>query len=382
MTPARPIRTPRVRQRLILAGGGHAHIGVLRNLARRPAPGLKTQLVTPEPWLAYSGMLPAWVAGHYPDSALHIDLQALAAAAGVEFIAEAVVGLDPDRGHVTLASGRRLGYDRLSLDIGSTADPLARAGRHVIPVKPIERLQDGITVFEQDFAHRTMTARVAVIGGGAGGVELALSLAYRFRDWPCPPQVQLISRGSSLLGQSAGSADRRLRAALARAGITLSLGVGVVDIVNGDLRCADGRRQAADVVFLATGARAPGWLAETGLALDTNGFVAVDWHLRSASHPDVFAAGDLAALPEPRPKSGVFAVRQGPVLSANLCREADTTSLRALSRSPAALALISLGARRAIAWRSGWSLPASRLVWWLKHMIDRRFVRRFNPPYR
>ena len=360
---------------IVLVGAGHTHIGVLRAFAASDAPDAHITLVSPAPTLYYSGMLPAHVAGHYAESELKIDARGCLAHLGADFVAGEVTGLVDHT--VTLADGRTITGDFLSLDIGTAPAALAEDHPAVIPVKPVTSLLDGLARFEQQLERDDARRRLAIIGGGAGGVELSLSLAYRYRRRHRCPGLDLIARSGVMAGAS-GLVRRDLNAELARAGVNVLTGRGVADVDNGVLVFDDGTRHAADAVIAATGARAPAWLAETRLALDDAGFIACDWTLASRSHAHVFAAGDVVALPEPRPKSGVYAVRQVPVLADNLRRAVRGDALVNFNAPKHALSLISTGDRRALAVRGGLSIPPSRLLWQLKDRIDRRFVERHD----
>ena len=134
---------------------------------------------------------------------------------------------------------------------------------------------------------------------------------------------------------------------------------------------------AADAVFVVTEATAPRWLADTGLTLDPHGFVALAATLRS-SDPRIFAAGDCATvLKHPRPKSGVFAVRQGPPLAENLRRVLSGKAPLPFVPQRRHLAIIGTGDGGALATRGNWSVEG-RWVWWWKDHIDREWMRRYR----
>jgi selenide,water dikinase len=171
---------------------------------------------------------------------------------------------------------------------------------------------------------------------------------------------------------------RRLDAALRAAGVEVLRDFRAVGNTDGFVTAEDGRRVAADHVFWVTGVSAPRWPAAAGLATDPAGFIEVDRCLRSTSHPEVYAAGDIACLVgQPRAKSGVFAVREGPVLTRNLRRSLLQRSGIPFRAQKRFLSLIGTGDGRAIASR-GRFVASGKWVWRWKDWIDRRFMERFE----
>jgi selenide, water dikinase len=349
-------------RRLVLVGAGHAHVEVLRRLAERPLRDAAVTVVTRAPSAAYSGMLPGVVAGHYPPDAHLMPVAPLAARAGAACLQAEAVGLDPDRRELRLAGGAAVAYDLLSLDIGSAPDTSgAPPGAPVLPVKPLETFLPALEAAE---AAWTGGARVAVVGGGVGGTEIALALRHRYARRGRAVAVVLIEKGPVIVPELPAAARRRLERACAEHGVAIRTGTT--------------EAQGCDLALLTTGAAAPRWLGDTGLALDSRGFVRVDRFLRSVSHEDVFAAGDVAALEgSPRPKAGVFPVRQGPVLAENLRRRLEPRPLRAYRPQRSWLVLAATGPQHAVGTRNGLTV-AGRWVWLLKDRIDRRFVARYR----
>jgi pyridine nucleotide-disulfide oxidoreductase family protein len=349
-------------RRLVLVGAGHAHVEVLRRLAERPLRDAAVTVVTRVPSAAYSGMLPGVVAGHYPPDAHLMPVAPLAARAGVACLQAEAVGLDPDRRELRLAGGAAVAYDLLSLDIGSAPDTSgAPPGAPVLPVKPLETFLPALEAAE---AAWTGGARVAVVGGGVGGTEIALALRHRYARRGRAVAVILIEKGPVIVPDLPPAARRRLERACAEHGVAIRTGTTGA--------------QGCDLALWTTGASAPRWLGDTGLALDSRGFVRVDRFLRSVSHEDVFAAGDVAALEgSPRPKAGVFPVRQGPVLAENLRRRLERRPLRAYRPQRSWLVLAATGPQHAVGTRNGLTV-AGRWVWLLKDRIDRGFVARYR----
>ena len=375
-------------KQLLLVGGGHSHVTVIKQLGMRPIPGVKVTLVTPSLKTAYSGMLPGCIAGHYQASDIYIDLAKLCQAAGIDWVLDEICGVDPGQQTVTFSHRPSLQYDVLSLDVGITPDTRGLSGdAHLItPVKPIASFIDRW----QDCLQRlTPEDSIAIVGGGAASVEIALAIATALTSkrgaqaeagetgGPCQ-DIHLISASEHLLPEAPSRVRRAIIRALDRYGVRLTTGVHVTGYEHRVLRGANGASIPASEVIWATGARPMPWLGGSGLDLDEHGYVLVAPTLQSVSHPNVFAAGDTATMEmDPRPKAGVYAVRQGPILAANLRAYLESQSLNSYKPQSQHLALIALGEQRAIGFRNGVSF-SGHWVWRMKDRIDRRFLAQFN----
>jgi len=365
-------------KRLLLLGGGHAHVHVLREMGRERFAAAEVTLVTPFLRQMYSGMVPGVVAGHYRAEQAAIQLSPLAEAAGVQVVETAAVGLDAVRRAVRLANGQVLGYDVLSIDTGSEMDRgrMPGARQHAIFVRPIEHFLADIEDMLDAASRHALD--VVVIGGGAAGVELALALQFRLGLLGGEPgRVALVVGAERLLAGYPEPVRRRAERALERSRVTL-FHDNCVEIRADAVVLASGARLACDAPVIATGSEAPGWLAGSGLALDGQGFVVTGPTLQSGSHAEVFAAGDVATrIDAPHPRSGVHAVRAGPPLLGNLRAFCSGAPLKRHMPQAKTLNLISCGRRRAIANRGGWSAEG-RWAWWWKDHIDRAFVARYG----
>lgn len=375
-------------KRLLLLGGGHAHVHVLAAMARERFAATEVTLLTPFARQLYSGMVPGVMAGHYRADEAAIELAPLAAAAGAHLVENMAVALDAARRLVRLADGRTLGYDVLSVDTGAAMDrgrlPGARA--HALFVRPIEHFLGDI---EDLFAAAVRQAEdVVVIGAGAAGVEVALALQHRLtalgESDGAAGRVALVLGGERPLPGYPNAVVQRAEAALQRARITLFRD-SVTEVRADAVVLAHGARVACSRAVVVTGAEAPPWLAGSGLALDGHGFIVTGPTLQSGSHPEVFAAGDVATrIDAPHAKSGVHAVRAGPPLAANLrlwCALGAATGAQLRRHKPQVrtLNLISCGSRRAIASWGTW-VAEGRWVWWWKNHIDRAFIARYAAP--
>jgi selenide,water dikinase len=366
-------------KRLLLVGGGHAHVEVLRRLRFAPIRDSEIVLVSPARYTAYSGMVPGLIAGHYSRRDAHIDLERLSHAARVRFVQDHAVSVAAARNTVTCAQGTELVYDILSLDVGSVADtaPIGGAERSGLPVKPVDRLLAGVEALLEDARHAALA--IAVIGAGAGGIELCFALDYRVRREASAQRGRfaIVSASSEVLPGYGDAVRRRVLRVLKQREIAVHTDRRVTGADEHGIVLEGGERIPADRVVWVTGPASVPWLQGSGLALDAKGFVLINDRLQSISHERVFAAGDAATMNHhPRPKSGVYAVRQGPPLAHNLRCALQGTPLMSFQPQRRALQLITTGERYAIA---AWGELAceGRWVWRWKDWIDRRFIARY-----
>lgn len=374
---------------IVLLGGGHAHVTVLRRFGMLPINGARITLISPDAHTPYSGMLPGLIADHYTFDEAHIDLAPLARFAGARFLVTSVSRIDPDQRLVYCADGRPpIAYDVLSVNTGSTPvfDPALSLERTVIPVKPVSEF----LIAWQGLKERVIaepSRRVGIVGAGAGGIELLLSMQYALSRHTGSATAARRGEGSGIFHaftrdevvlKTHGDAVRKaLGAALSARGVAVHTGFNVTGVTAEGV--SDGTRTVAlDEVIWVTGAQPPDWFAQSGLKVDERGFLAVNGELQSISHPDIFGAGDAVTMIEDRrPKSGVFAVRQGPVLARNLRARVMNQRLKTYRPQKAFLGLISTGDQFAIASYAGWSITGE-WVWRWKDRIDRSFMRTFN----
>ncbi len=380
----RVMETNRTSRDLVLVGGGHSHVQVLESLAAQPLPAMRTTLISREVMTPYSGMLPGFIAGHYASGDMHIDLAPLCAAAGVRLIHDEVRGVDLDSRRVLCAEHPALHFDLLSINAGSApaTGTIHGADRIGIAVKPIHRfIPQWEALLGRLRAKPDRPVRVAVVGGGASGVELALAIDHRLRVVEGLEHVEmmLISAARELLVGHSPRAGRLLLAELQRRGFDVHLGARVVAAETGVVETDVDGRLHVDEVLWATQAVPQSWPGDAGLVVDADGFVLVNDLLQSVSDPAVFVTGDAATIDgHRRPKSGVFAVRQGAALARNLRSIAAGDAPAPFRPQKHYLALISTGDRRAVAVRGAW-VASGRWVWRWKDRIDRRFIARFRP---
>ncbi len=372
---------PPAKRRLLLVGAGHVHLEILRRLALEPAPDLEATIVSLEERHFYSGMTPGYLAGQYTVDDISLSVPAIAWRAGATCVIGGVQRLDPAGRRVVLRDERALPYDLVSLNIGSLLiaadDEDARYAERIKPLHRAARLKERIdTVAASDGA---APARVVIIGGGAGGVEVACATAAALDRAGRARQITLVERGDGVPAGYNARLQARARTALDAHGIRLRLGTyGAArrpDAVDLD----DGTALASDLSIWLTGPRGAPLLAESGLPVEPRGFLWTDDRLRSTSDPRVFAVGDCGTmLDHPRiAKSGVYAVREAPILWDNLRAAARGTPLRAYLPQRDFLSILNTCDGRALLHYKG-LVSWSRWAWWLKDRIDRGFMRKYQ----
>ncbi|MHC4948209.1 MAG: FAD-dependent oxidoreductase [Planctomycetota bacterium] len=385
-TPSAAAGSARAPRRVVLVGGGHAHVHVLEGFAERPPEDCRLVVVADTPIAVYSGMVPGLVAGRYRAGDLQIDVRPLARRAGAEVIVARAVRIDADARAIHVEDGPPVPYDVASINIGSTVAGLDLPGirAHALPTRPI-----GVFVERVDELAARARAHappdpfeVLVVGGGAGGVELAFTLETRLaRECRAPVRVMLLERGDRILAGYPRSLGRRVERRAAARGIEIALRQAVASADAESVTLDDGRRQACHALVWVTGAVSHPLFRDSGLDVDRRGFLHVRSTLQAKDHDDLLAVGDCATLIDHpnTPKAGVYSVRQGPLVTDNIRARLAGRPLASYRPQRDFLTLLNLGDGTALGAKWGRSF-AGRWVMTLKDRIDRRFMRRFQMP--
>ncbi len=372
---------------IVLVGGGHSHVGVLKSFGMQPVPGVRITLICTDMHTPYSGMLPGYVAGHYDYDAVHIDLSRLCVFAGARLFKDEVIGIDRANKKVICRNRPPVPYDQLSINIGSTPQlgGVPGAADHAVAVKPIQRFNDRwVALVERVKKHAGKTT-IAVVGAGAGGVELTLAMQFRLRNEltalgrnPDELSFHLFTSSATILPTHNAGVRQRFDTVLAERGVVVHRNAEVTQVSTGKLHASNDETLDADEIVWVTRAGGAAWLQQTGLDLDAEGFIKVQDTLQTLTDPDIYAAGDIASMVHYKlEKAGVFAVRQGKPLTENLRRAIEGTPLQAYRPQTTWLALISTGDKFAIASRGALGF-AGAWVWHWKDWIDQRFMRKFQ----
>ena len=362
-------------------------MGVLKSFGMKPVPGVRLTVICTDMHTPYSGMLPGYVAGHYDYDEVHIDLSRLAVFAGARLYRAEVVGLDQANKKVICKNRPPVPYDQLSINIGSTPQlrQVPGATENAVAVKPIQRFNDRWLALLARVQQHAGKLTIAVVGAGAGGVELLLAMQFRLRNElqklgrnPDDLLFHLFTATENILPTHNTRVRRRFDAVLTARGVVVHRNAPVSEVFPGRLQTASGESLLADEIVWVTSAGGAPWLLETGLALDADGFINVTDTLQTVTDPNIFAVGDIASMVNYKlEKAGVFAVRQGSPLTENLRRAMEELPLQPYHPQQRWLALISTGDKYAVASR-GWIGFAGEKVWQWKDWIDRRFMRKFQ----
>jgi len=379
--------SPPIVKDLVLIGGGHSHVTVLKKFGMKPVPGVRLTLICKDIMTPYSGMLPGLIAGHYTFEETHIDLGPLARFAGARFYHDVATGLDLVDRRVICRSRPPVVYDVVSIDTGSVpmSTDVPGAEQYAVPVKPIDKFVAHWEKLRARVLARSERTRIGVVGGGAGGVEVVLAIQYRLQTELSAAgrgvdhlEYHLFTDTDDILPTHNEAVRVKFRRVLNERGVLVRTGHRVIRVEPESVQCENGVRQELNEILWVTWAGAAGWVAKTGLDVEERGFIRVNDFLQSTSHPSVFAAGDVASMiNHPRPKAGVFAVRQGPPLSENLRRALLDQPLKRFKPQTQFLSLVSTGNQYAVASRSGWALEGSS-VWRWKNWIDQRFMNKYR----
>ncbi len=382
---------------VVLVGGGHTHALFLKMWARMPIQGVRLTLISPDVLTPYSGMLPGLLAGHYSHEDSHIDLSRLCKYAGVRFIQTAATGIDAKTKAIHFANRPSLRYHIASINSGATPDlTVPGSAEHSISIKPISKLfrrwEDMLKQLNQSASKANQIVKIAVVGGGAAGVETIQAIQWRLAQelgrQPKKIQLTLFQNGEGLPENFPKAIQRAFQKRFKQLGIAITDNFHVEKLELNEsaqeayrLTSADQRTAAADFVFWCTQARGAAWLADSGLPVDTKGFIKTNSYLQVIDHPSTFACGDGATITtQIRPKAGVFAVRQAKTLYNNITATLLNQKLTPHRSQRRFLSILTGGAQWAIASKGRVSFPLlwPHLIWKWKRSIDQSFMDQFS----
>ena len=389
-------------KRIVLVGGGHAHVQVIKALNRYSRPKeIHVTLIDLQSAATYSGMLPGCIAKLYSMEQTQIQLAPLAEWAGIDFFQGEVVDVDPVVKKVVCKAKdggvHEVCFDVISMDIGSTCRGLGEKDgevgdqswrKHVIPTRPVSDLAKRIADAEQLLQTSTKSPpeiNVVVVGGGAAGIELAFAMRARWVKYAPDITVTILDAGAELLPNENFNCRATLKQAMSDSHIKVLPTSVVKRVTPKQLVLQDGQTIPFTHCLWATGAAAHPLasqaLRKRGIAISDQGWIRVSPSLQSLSHDCIFAAGDCATIELPSgqaspPKAGVYAVRAGPILIQNLVAYLCGGPLVSFTPQEDFLRLLMCGDGTAIGFRFGIAMRG-KWVWYLKDQIDQNFMSLF-----
>lgn len=365
-------------KQLVLLGGGHAHMTVMRHIPEFVDRGHEVTVVGPSVHHYYSGMGPGMLGGTYAPEAIRFNTREQVTSRGGTFLLDRAVKIDGDNHVVHLASGKKIPYDVLSCNTGShvPSDNLNVRGEDVFTVKPIENLLKG----QQRVKEGLLTAelRIGVVGGGPAALEVAGNLwGLGVRFGAKQPRITVFA-GKRFLGKYPHRVRKLAMRSLQGRGMEIVEQGYVRKVRSGRVVLENGQSRDLDVIFLAVGVAPSLLFGESGLPTGRDGGLLVNEFLQAVDYPDIFGGGDcISFAPLPLDKVGVYAVRQNPVLKHNLMAALEGTDMIPFDPGKNYLLIFNLGNNKGIFWKNGWIWHGS-WAFWLKDYIDRRFIRRFS----
>jgi NADH dehydrogenase FAD-containing subunit len=366
-------------KKLLLAGGGHAHMMTLANLRRFREKGYQVTVVQPSPYHYYSGMGPGMLGNTYSPEEIRFDTRQVVEKQGGVFILGKVARIDPEGRRVFLDSGESYPYDVLSLNIGSSVPReiiTNPASKNIFTVKPIERLLEARQLILKLGAEKPLT--VAVIGGGPSGVEIAGNVwGLAHREALQPVTIHIFARTTIMTGFPDEVRHRAIDSLRTR-GIDIVEHSAVKAIHPNRVELESLQTYDVDVIFVAIGVNPSPVIRQSGLQTGPEGGLLVNRYLQSVDHPEIFGGGDCIYFQEqPLDKVGVYAVRENPVLLHNLMAALDGTELKPFNPGGDYLLIFNLGDNTGI-FRKKCLLFGGRLAFLIKDYIDRKFMKKFQ----
>jgi NADH dehydrogenase FAD-containing subunit len=365
-------------KRLVLVGGGHAHMLTLANLQQIIARGHRVTVIGPSAYHYYSGMGPGMLGKTYAPKEIRFATRQVVEKQGGEFILDAVTSINPQEKTIFLDSGNTATYDVLSFNAGSFVpnDLVTDNQGDIFYVKPIE----GLITAQQRLLELTGRKRITIgiVGGGPSAAEIGGNVwQLTNQAGHIQPRI-LIFAGNKFMARFPSRVRKRIRRILTGRGIEIIESGYVSSVATGHITTEAGRQYRTDLIFMALGIRPSPIIADSGLPVGPDGGLLVNRFLQAIDQPDIFGGGDCVYFKEqPLDKVGVYAVRENPVLYHNLMARLENETLMPFDPDGNYLLIFNLGGGQAVL-HKGWLTLHGRLAFRIKDYIDRKFMKKFQ----
>ncbi|MGH4124775.1 MAG: FAD-dependent oxidoreductase [Clostridium sp.] len=365
-------------KKLLLVGGGHAHVFLIKQFCLKNIPGLEVVLVTACQYQYYSGMAAGYVEGNYKGEEMSFDLKKMCQKSGVKYIEGRVTGIDAQNKCVKLGNQETVSFDVISLDTGSEMAGKKVEGviEHACCVKPLENLFK----LRENFMDETFEVRnVVIAGAGAAGIEIAFALKALADKMKRNVKITLVHSGNLILkGYHENVRDKTLRK-LKKDKIKVLSQHKILVVLENNLSMEFGKQINFDFLVWAAGPASNPIYKDSGLTVDKAGYMVVNSYLQSVDYPFIFGAGDCISFSEFTyvKKVGVYAIREAPYLLNNILKFIKNEGLQEYIPQTDYLAIISAGNKKGIMQYKSMATMGS-LSWKLKDFIDRGFMKKFK----
>jgi NADH dehydrogenase FAD-containing subunit len=367
-----------MKQKLVLAGGGHAHMMTLAHLHQFVDRGHEVIVIQPSEHHYYSGMGPGMLGGTYTSNEIRFATRRQVEKKGGTFVLGKVAKIDAGTQRVLLESGKAVAYDVLSCNLGSFVprDMITGDSNDIYTVKPIESLQDARERVLDLASRKKIT--IGIVGGGPSAVEIAGNLRrLTARSGLHAAHIKIIT-GTTIIPRHPSGVRKRTLNALDKQSIEIVKHCQVVGIRTGCVTEASGKCHELDIVFVAVGVKPSQVFQASGIPTGPDGGLLVNRYLQSTAHGNIFGGGDCIYFQEaPLDKVGVYAVRENPVLFHNLMAAMNGGELQSFTAQTTYLLIFNLGNGTGIFYKKP-ILFGGRVAFRIKDYIDRKFMRKFQ----
>ena len=363
---------------LVLIGGGHAHMVTLAKIHTFVEKGYRVTVVGPSAYHYYSGMGPGMLGKTYAPEDIRFATQHVVERQGGTFLLGKATSVDPVAKTLSLESGDHIPYDVISFNAGSYVPllNLSEVPDHIYAAKPIERLLEAQTQILSLCSRGKIT--IGIVGGGPSSAEIAGNVWQLAQDnGRYPPEIKIFA-GKRFMSRFPEKIRTKIENSLTRRGISILSGSYVETIESKTVILASGERHDLDVIFLALGVRPNRLFKKSGLPTGPDGGLLVNAHLQCTAHPDIFGGGDCIYFePLPLDKVGVYAVRENPILYANLMAALEGKALQSFDPGGDYLLIFNVGGGKGVL-QKRWLVLDGKLAFFIKDAIDRKFMKKFQ----
>ncbi|MED1865312.1 FAD-dependent oxidoreductase [Fictibacillus nanhaiensis] len=352
--------------KLLLIGGGHAHLSILRSLLHEKMSDLEITLITSSKFQYYSGMFSGFTEGLYDEDEIRIDLESLCSRASVSFIEDTIISFDPMQKVLLGFSGEIYHFDVISFDIEPWVSSELISTSELTPkhhfIEKIKKL-------------RSSEAPV-IVGDSSRAVELALSVSSWRNTYNLSNSVTLISP-SSLLHSYGAKATKKIREIAHDHNLEFYENEQVNEAKDSYVTTKNGTKIKYSIILPITEPKASSLFKQALLPVDSDGFLLVEDTLQNDEYPYVFGAGNCVTISmySELVKNDFHATKQGPILWRNIKRFLFGQSLESFKPYTSPFSIISTGKQQGLFIFRNVTLYG-KWVWYMKNFNDQKFIKR------